>query len=67
MVALITVLIIQAIRISDPKGIDELTDIVKIYSLITIHNAVSSYQYHGHAQASNVSSKKGNFDLVKHQ
>ena len=58
MVALITVLIIQAIRISDPKGIDELTDIVKIYSFITIHNAVSSY--HGHAQKlSNVPSEKG--------
>ena len=64
MVALITVLIIQAIRISDPKGIDELTDIVKIDPLITIHMQFQVIMATHIVKLCNVSSKK-NFDFVK--
>ena len=63
--ALITVLIIQAISISDPEGIDELPDIVKIYSFITINMQFQTII--AICKLCIVSCKEGNLELVKCQ
>ena len=63
--ALITVLIIQAISISDPKGIDELPDIVKIYSFITINMQFQAIIVMRKLRT--VSCKKENLGFVKCQ
>ena len=70
---LIRVLIIQAISISDPKGIDELPDIVKIYSFITINMqfqtiiAICKFNLIKFNIICTVSCKEGNLELVKCQ
>ena len=64
--ALITVLIIQAISISDPtKGNDELPDIVKIYSFITINMQFQAIIVMRKLRT--VSCKKENLGFVKCQ